>query len=110
MFYALVLTGSNFRRRVLVVGAGWAGRTVTRAIHSDLESGYEIVGFIDDDPAKQSGSLLGLPVLGTSEDLVRVALENGVDELVLAITYEMKAHMFSAIMDCDRAGTGGARG
>jgi exopolysaccharide biosynthesis polyprenyl glycosylphosphotransferase len=99
-FYALVLTGSNFRRRVLVVGAGWAGRTITRAIHSDLESGYEIIGFIDDDPAKQGSSLLGLPVLGTSEDLVRVALENGVDELVLAITYEMEAHMFGAIMDC----------
>jgi exopolysaccharide biosynthesis polyprenyl glycosylphosphotransferase len=99
-FYALVLTGSNFRRRALVVGAGWAGRTIAEAITSDLQSGYEIVGFIDDDPAKQGSSLLGLPVLGTSEDLLRVALEEGVDELVLSITHEMGGEMFGAIIKC----------
>ncbi|MDY6878139.1 MAG: sugar transferase [Chloroflexota bacterium] len=99
-FYALVLTGSNFRRRALVLGAGWAGRTVAGAIASNLQSGYEITGFIDDDSAKQGGSLLGLPVLGTSKDLLRVVLEKEVDELVLSITYEMGGEMFGAIMEC----------
>ena len=99
-FYALVLTGSNFRRRVLVVGAGWAGRTVAEALAPNLQSEYETIGIIDDDPDKQGTSLAGLPVLGTSKDMLRVVLENGVDELVLAITHEMGGETFAAVMDC----------
>lgn len=98
--YALVLTGANFRRRVLVVGAGWAGRTIVGILTANLQSNYEIVGFIDDDPEKQKLTLLGVPVLGTSEDLLRVAQEQGVEELVLAITHGMQGQMFSAIMTC----------
>lgn len=99
-FYALVLTGANFRRRVLIVGAGWAGRTVAGVIDTNLESGYEIVGFVDDDPVKQGRSLMGVPVLGVAEDLLRLTREHRVDELVLSITHEMGGQMFGAIMDC----------
>jgi exopolysaccharide biosynthesis polyprenyl glycosylphosphotransferase len=98
--YASVFTSPNFRRRVLVVGAGWAGRTITEAVRSTLESGYEVLGFIDDDPAKQDQSMLGVPVLGTSEDMLHLALKNGVDELVLAITHGMQGETFGSIMDC----------
>jgi len=41
------------------------------------------VGFVDEDPLKQSQSLQGLPVVGTGEDLVRACRVHDVDEVVV---------------------------
>jgi Predicted nucleoside-diphosphate sugar epimerases len=40
--------------RVIIVGAGEAGRTVMRTIVARPELGYQIVGFVDDNPDKGS--------------------------------------------------------
>ncbi|MEP6988712.1 MAG: hypothetical protein ABI970_24135, partial [Chloroflexota bacterium] len=43
------------RTRVLIIGAGEAGQTLTwRLKHRSPENTYEVVGFIDDDPDKQN--------------------------------------------------------
>lgn len=99
-FYALVLTGVSFRRRALVLGAGWAGRTIVGALATHLQNDYEIAGFVDDDPDKQRLSFLHIPVLGTSEDLPRLIVEHKIDELILAVTHGMGSQMFSAAMTC----------
>lgn len=98
--YALVLTGANFRRRALVLGAGWSGRTIVGALTSHLQSDYEVVGFVDDDDNKQRLSYMGIPVLGTSEVLLSLSRDYSVDELILAVTHGMGSRMFSAVMAC----------
>ncbi|MBN2002163.1 MAG: sugar transferase [Anaerolineae bacterium] len=97
-FYAVVLTGSSFRRRALVLGAGLAGRTMVGALALHLQSDYEVLGFVDDDPEKQRLAFLDVPVLGTSADLSRLVVEQQVDELILAVTHGMGSEMFSAAM------------
>jgi exopolysaccharide biosynthesis polyprenyl glycosylphosphotransferase len=103
-FYAGVLTGANFKRRVLVLGAGWAGRTIVGALATHLQSDYEILGFVDDDPQKQRLSFLDVPILGTSDDLLQLVKEQQVDEFVLAVTHGMGSEMFSAVMTCHAQG------
>ena len=102
--YVVIFTAPQFRRRTLIVGAGWAGRTIARAIYDNLSADYEIVGFIDDDPHKQGQTLEGIPVLGNHSKLVAWAEEMGVSEIVLAITKDLKGDMFQAIMDCSERG------
>ncbi|MGI9860923.1 nucleoside-diphosphate sugar epimerase/dehydratase [Moorella naiadis] len=81
----------NCGRAVLIVGAGDAGAMVAREYrnHSsngnDNGSGAKPVGFVDDDPAKQGRSLLGLPVLGKREDIPRLVEELNVGEIVIAM-------------------------
>jgi len=60
---------SSSRRRVLVYGAGRAGALVARDIRESPELGYELVGFLDDDPAKHGKEIAGVPVLGGRGDL-----------------------------------------
>lgn len=74
--------------RVLVVGAGEAGQTtVWRLKHRFHEghNGYEVVGFIDDDPTKHKMFLEGSPVLGTREDIPIIVEKRNVDLIVVAI-------------------------
>ncbi|MDX1501718.1 MAG: undecaprenyl-phosphate glucose phosphotransferase [Thermoanaerobaculia bacterium] len=75
-------------QRILVAGAGALGVEVTRKIQAHREFGFEVIGFLDDDPAKSGATILGAPVLGTLDD-VETALEKGsVDQIYVALPPE----------------------
>jgi len=71
--------------RVLVYGAGNAGQQLGRLIASDPDSPFEIVGFLDDDPAKRNLHLGPYAVVGSRDDMVRVADELGVRTILVAM-------------------------
>jgi FlaA1/EpsC-like NDP-sugar epimerase len=45
----------------------------------------EPVGYLDDDPAKKSKRISGLPVLGSTEALASAVADHGVDEVIIAM-------------------------
>jgi len=71
-------------RRVLIVGAGDAGDLALRAMRTQKHLAYDPVGFLDDDPAKRSMKIQGVPVLGSSTDLRDVLRSTGAEEVVVA--------------------------
>jgi exopolysaccharide biosynthesis polyprenyl glycosylphosphotransferase len=104
--YAGLLVQPTFRHRVIVVGAGWAGRTLIDAVRTHAATEYDIVGFIDDDPARHGELVSGLPVLGHSGDLVRLVEERGASEVIVAISrYETLAPgLVQALIECHERG------
>jgi len=102
--YALLLGQPIFQRRATVVGAGWAGRTIVQAIRESLASGYQLVGYIDDDPAKQGQTIEGVPVIGTRHDLVPLAKAERISEVILAITHNVHRELLQALMGCQELG------
>jgi FlaA1/EpsC-like NDP-sugar epimerase len=75
-------------RDVLIVGGGQGGRLVVRELARNPQLRLRPVGFVDDDPRKQSTKdEYGLKVLGTttSEDLNKVLDEVEPDEVIIAI-------------------------
>ena len=70
---------------VVVYGAGNAGQQLSRLLAYDPDAPYRIVGFVDDDRDKRHLRINGAPVLGTGEDLVRVAERRGAQTVVVAI-------------------------
>lgn len=73
---------SNKVTRVLVYGAGTTGTQLVRALrgHSDIEP----VAFLDDNPALQGLSIMGLPVY-TPVRVAEIALRKRVDRILLAV-------------------------
>jgi exopolysaccharide biosynthesis polyprenyl glycosylphosphotransferase len=100
ILYALVLTGEYFQQSLLVVGAGQSGQTLVRALNERPGSGYRIVGYIDDDPDKLGQVIEGVPVLGSHADALEIALQRGVNEIVLSISSSLKSVVFESIMNC----------
>ena len=76
--------GDTRRRRILVAGAGEAGRMI---VHQLLRSGQNlvIVGFVDDDPLKWGTAIHGKEVIGSVEDLPAIVEYERVDELLVAM-------------------------
>jgi exopolysaccharide biosynthesis polyprenyl glycosylphosphotransferase len=100
----MLLARGVLRQRALVVGAGWAGRTIVRLLREQTNPEFEVLGFIDDDEAKQGGSVDELPVLGRGCDLLPTAQRVGADTVIYAITHQLSGTMFQALLDCQAAG------
>lgn len=69
----------------LVVGAGQAGEVIVRAMTTDPQSPLRVVGLIDDDVTKKRLQLHGIPVLGGTPDIAKVAKQTGAKVLIVAI-------------------------
>lgn len=71
---------------VLILGAGDAGVLVAREFKKhQVSQGVRLLGFIDDDPAKQGRVIQGFPVLGTRAEIRRIVAERCVREIVVAM-------------------------
>jgi len=102
--YALLFKRPLFQRRVIIVGAGWAGRTIARVLAGQQGPGFTIVGFIDDDQSKYGQSYDGVPVVGGRRDLLPIVQACGITDLVLAITHSIHAELVKAMLSCQEHG------
>ncbi len=87
------------RKRVLIVGAGEAGQLLAwRFLNQKEGKEYNIVGFVDDDPAKQGLRIHGIPILGNRYAIPDLVVRHQVDLIILAM-YNISGEDFRAIVD-----------
>lgn len=90
-FYSYVMNKPKYRQiqrkknKVLIIGAGDAGAMLLREIERYHIANRQVVGFIDDDKNKTGKILLGVKVLGTRNELIKIATEKGIDEIIIAM-------------------------
>jgi lipopolysaccharide/colanic/teichoic acid biosynthesis glycosyltransferase/fumarate reductase subunit C len=73
------------RKPVLFIGAGRAGLLAVQEVLARGDSGIDVKGFVDDDPAKTGSVVYGVPVLGTTKDLPRLVSELRIDHILMTI-------------------------
>lgn len=102
--YIRLYTSSGLMRRVLIVGAGKAGRTLVEAYRKLNPPPFLLIGYIDDDPAKRNKSYNGFAVLGDSEHLFDLIEDYRISDVVVAINGEIKGETFQTILDVQERG------
>jgi FlaA1/EpsC-like NDP-sugar epimerase len=96
-------TEGRFLKRFLIVGAGNAGEALLREILRMRVVLYDVIGFIDDDPAKQGTSIHGVAVLGTVDELPRICHERNIDEIAIAMPSATHQQRRRVIQLCEGA-------
>ncbi|HXU45938.1 MAG TPA: undecaprenyl-phosphate glucose phosphotransferase [Thermoanaerobaculia bacterium] len=81
------LSGHNLQR-ILIIGAGVLGREITQKLLAHRDLGFEIVGFLDDDPGKVDSEILGIPVLGTLRQAEEIVASRSIDHVYVALPIE----------------------
>jgi FlaA1/EpsC-like NDP-sugar epimerase len=76
------ITQPSRARRALVMGAGEAAKMLLAGIH---RQGWQVVGLLDDEPAKRGVLLAGIPVRGALDEVAQVAMEVGATHLIIAL-------------------------
>ncbi|MBF0123483.1 MAG: polysaccharide biosynthesis protein [Candidatus Omnitrophica bacterium] len=89
------------RKKAIIIGAGDAGVLVLRDARSNPKTNIEIVGFIDDDPAKKNVHIQGVRILGTQKDIPAVVNKYGVDEVIISIPSAKGEAIRSIIANCE---------
>ncbi len=104
VLYINIFTAPLLMRRVLIVGAGNAGSTLAKIVGGMWPPPFYLVGFIDDDPKKRNKKIQDYPVLGGSKELLAVIQERNITDLIFAITADLKAEMFRALIQAEEQG------
>src|SRR5437764_8955192 len=77
--------------RVLIAGAGRHGLSIGRELMQGAAPGVELVGFLDDDPAKHGALLNGVPVLGGVRDALALAQGYDAAEVIVGMPSATRA-------------------
>ena len=72
-------------KRVLVAGAGDAGKLVVKELFATSQLGLEPIGFVDSDATKHGHILAGLPVFGPLAHIPEIVERYGVAEIIIAM-------------------------
>lgn len=72
--------------RVIILGTEQQAVDLAREVLQRREAGYEVVGFIGDDPAQVGQSLINPCVIGTADELEDVVRRYNADRIVVALT------------------------
>jgi exopolysaccharide biosynthesis polyprenyl glycosylphosphotransferase len=111
VFRSIFATGAKvmpFTKRVLIIGAGVSGGLLAEEFHAKDKRGerdYQLIGFIDDDPAKLGTVHNGYPILGNAAQVAELVDRYQVDTLALAVNrVQINAEIFSALVTCKERG------
>ncbi|CAB1084221.1 hypothetical protein JY97_00060 [Alkalispirochaeta odontotermitis] len=92
------------QKNFLIVGAGYCGEKLYREIRDNVSLHYNVVGYVDDDPAKIGMRIHGLPVFGPIKDIKSAANKVNANEILIAVPSANSRQMRSIIEHCEKCG------
>src|SRR5690625_2439636 len=96
----LFMSKQDNQLRTLIIGAGSAGTMVARQLLNNNDTTLLPVAFIDDDENKHQLHILGLPVIGGADEIVRAVEELKIDHIVIALPSPPKKQLNKIIQEC----------
>ncbi len=89
-------------RTTLIIGAGEACNIVIRELKMSDNLDSHICGIIDDDKAKHGTYIQGIRVLGGRDEIVAVAEENEVNEIIVAMPSASRKQISEILEICQQ--------
>jgi len=88
----------------LIVGAGHGAEMLVRDLLRAKDTGYQPVGFVDDDPRNRGKEIHGLRVIGATTDIPRLVTAYGVQLIVIAVPSANAREMRRIVEQCELGG------
>jgi len=90
------------RRRVLVVGAGASGRALVRELRE--RQAARVVGFLDDNPRVRRRRILGITVVGSTDEADRAIASTRAEEVLVTIPDAAPERLDAVVRAAEGAG------
>jgi exopolysaccharide biosynthesis polyprenyl glycosylphosphotransferase len=89
-------------QRVVLIGAGDVGRMVMRTIAARPGLGYELVGFLDDNPTKGSTDIGRFKALGSVDNFTQVRDSFKIDLAIICLPWQSHRTVARLLNECDQ--------
>jgi exopolysaccharide biosynthesis polyprenyl glycosylphosphotransferase len=87
--------------RVVLVGAGDMGRMVMRNIVAQPNLGYQLIGFLDDNPTKGSTDIGRFKALGPITNFSQVVQNEHVDRVIICLPWQSHRTVARLLNECE---------
>ncbi|MEZ4640556.1 MAG: sugar transferase [Caldilineaceae bacterium] len=91
-------------QRVVLVGAGDVGRMVMRTIAARPTLGYQLIGFLDDNPTKGSTDIGRFKALGSVDNFARVRETYALDLVIVCLPWQSHRTVARILSECEQEG------
>lgn len=88
--------------RVVVVGAGEVGRAVLQHMLARPDLGFQVVGFVDDDPERGQTDIGRVRALGPLDNLSTLIVEQHVNLVIITLSWEYHRQILNIVRECAR--------
>lgn len=95
---------SRAGRKVVILGAGSAGEQLVRDLRRNFPKRYNVIAFLDDDPAKIGRQIHGVPVAASCDVIEDTVDKWGVDLALIAVPSATDEQMQRIVGLCEKAG------
>ena len=85
--------------RALIVGCGETGRAILRSVVAQPGLGYQVEGFMDDDPTKMG--IGPFQLLGGTDALPRVLRDHQIDEVIITLPWHARDKIIRIMELCE---------
>jgi exopolysaccharide biosynthesis polyprenyl glycosylphosphotransferase len=89
--------------RMVLIGAGDVGRMVMRTVAARPDYGYQMVGFLDDNPIKGATDIGPFKALGPVENLSEVLVNNRVDTVIICLPWQSHRMIQRLLRTCEQS-------
>ena len=104
LFFLRTLANQLFPERIILVGTDSAALKIANEILDRSHLGYQVLGFLDDDPELQGVNVVNLGVIGVTADALELALEKQATRIVVAQQDHRGKLDLDALLSCKTQG------
>ena len=102
VLYLRVNNNMENRKKVLIIGGGQAGKLILKEMFENPQLNMYPVGIIDDDENKLGKSYYNVPVIGTTDDIEKIANDLNIDEIIFTIAKIKKKRKSEIMQICKK--------
>ena len=77
-------TSYKHDKKILIIGAGASGQSIVREIRQNPKLNWKVIGYVDQDLARQNQWFQGVPVIATVEGLSKILRDKRPDKVIMA--------------------------
>ena len=92
------------RKRLMIIGGGEAGAMIIKELQGSRYLDQQVCCIIDDDITKHGKYIRGVQIVGGREDIVKVAHEYNIDEIIVAMPSVEKSETREILHICKETG------
>jgi sugar transferase (PEP-CTERM system associated) len=104
MLFSWILSRWKLTRRMLVIGSGSMARIIVHEIQRRTNPGCEIVGLIDDNSEHVGRSIMGLKVIGTHHEVLKIVAQEKISRMVVALNQRRGMFPVNTLLECKLRG------
>ena len=106
IIFELLRKGGHYSRNLLIVGTGKRAQNFIQIVNNHSKWGLDIIGLIDDEPAKVGAVVMGVKVMGRLSDIPRILHDCVIDQVVFVVPRNWLGKIEEAILACENEGVG----